>query len=413
MDASGHTEIDDARAMVLAAVSPLAREDVALDVALGRVLAEDLVAESALPPFDSSAMDGFAVRAGDLAGADAHRPVALDVIDESRAGEPARSALAAGQAIAISTGAVLPAGADAIVPVERTRRENGHVHVAECPQIGAHLRRAGEDAAAGSRVLASGTTLGPAQLGMLASLGRAHASCARAPHVSVLVSGDELLAAGEQTRPGAIRDSNSHTIAALARCAGARVLRSARVRDDSSSTRVAIAQAVSDSDAVVICGGVSVGEHDHVRPSLLALGAQQAFWGLALRPGHPTWFGTLDGTPVFGLPGNPVSAMVTFVLLVGPALRAMQGAAHAAERATALLDGGYEKPAGRAHAVRCRIDVRDDGLHAEPAGSQASHVLSSMLAADALAILPSAATRIAPGTRVEIEPLHPWMVAFR
>jgi molybdopterin molybdotransferase len=287
------------------------------------------------------------------------------------------------------------------------------VHVLERPRLGAHLRRAGEDVAPGTRVLERGTTLGPAQLGMLASLGRTQASCARAPRVSVLVSGDELLAPGEQPRPGTIRDSNSHTIAALARCTGAQVLRSASVRDDAPSTRAAIAQAASDSDAVVICGGVSVGEHDHVRPSLLALGARQAFWGLALRPGHPTWFGTLDGTPVFGLPGNPVSAMVTFVLLAGPALRAMQGSTGAAERASALLDGGYEKPAGRAHAVRCRISVLDDGLHAEPTGSQASHVLSSMLAADALAILPSAATHIAPGTRVDIEPLHPWMVAFR
>jgi molybdopterin molybdotransferase len=413
MNADGNTEIDDARALVLAAVSALAHEHVALDAALGRVLAEDVAAEQALPPFDSSAMDGFAVRAGDLAGADTRQPVALRVIDESRAGQPAQAELAGGQAIAISTGAVLPAGADAVVPVERTRRENGYVHILERPEVGAHLRRAGEDAAAGTRVIAGGATLGPAQLGMLASLGRTHVSCARAPRVSVLVSGDELLAPGEQPRPGTIRDSNSHTIAALARCAGAQVLRGASVRDDASSTRTAIAQAVSDADAVVICGGVSVGEHDHVRPSLLALGAHQSFWGLALRPGHPTWFGTLDGTPVFGLPGNPVSAMVTFVLLAGPALRAMQGSINTAERATALLDGGYEKPAGRAHAVRCRISTRDDGLHAEPTGPQASHVLSSMLTADALAIVPSAATRVAPGTRVEIEPLHPWLVAFR
>jgi molybdopterin molybdotransferase len=413
MDASGHTEIDDARAMVLAAASPLAREDVELDAALGRVLAEDVSADSALPPFDSSAMDGFAVRAGDLYDARPQQPVMLRVIDESRAGEPARAALADGQAIAISTGAVLPVGADAVVPVELTRRENGCVHVHERPPVGAHLRRAGEDVAAGTRVLARGTTLGPAQLGMLASLGRTHASCARAPRVSVLVSGDELLAPGEEPRPGTIRDSNSHTIAALVRCAGAHVQRSASVRDDAHDTRAAIARAAGDSDAVVICGGVSVGEHDHVRPGLLALGARQAFWGLALRPGHPTWFGTLDGTPVFGLPGNPVSAMVTFVLLAGPALRAMQGSTRTAERASALLDGGYEKPAGRAHAVRCRVSTREDRLHAEPTGPQASHVLSSMLAADALAILPSAATHIAPGTRVEIEPLHPWLVAFR
>ncbi|HTU79519.1 MAG TPA: gephyrin-like molybdotransferase Glp [Solirubrobacteraceae bacterium] len=411
MRASQEVEIDDARRTVLGALSQLPAETLALDAALGRVLAEELVAEHPLPPFDSSAMDGFAVRAVDLARARADEPVALRLVDESRAGSPAHARLERGQAIAISTGAMLPAGADAVVPVEHTRSVNGAVHVLEHPRTGAYLRRAGDDVAPGTNVLARGTTLGPAQLGMLGALGRTHVSCARAPRVSVLVTGDELLGAGERARPGAIRDSNSHAIAALARCAGARVLRSTVVRDDAQSTRESIAQSAADSEAIVICGGVSVGEHDHVRPSLRALGARQAFWGLALRPGHPTWFGTLERTPVFGLPGNPVSAIVTFVLLAGPALRAMQGASCARERPTALLDVGYQKPAGRTHALRCELSAREDGLHARPTGPQGSHVLSSMLAADALAIVPSQATRVAPGTRVEIEPLRPWLVA--
>jgi molybdopterin molybdotransferase len=157
---------------------------------------------------------------------------------------------------------------------------------------------------------------------------------------------------------------------------------------------------------LVLCGGVSVGRHDHVRPSLAELGAEQRFWGLALKPGHPTWFGTLEQTLVFGLPGNPVSAMVTFVLLVEPALRAMQGAQAAACSTTAALDGGYRKPAGRAHAVRCRVRLRDDGWHARPTGAQGSHMLSSMLAADALAIVPSEVTEIGDGGLVRIEPLR-------
>lgn len=407
MDTSEHIEIDDARRMVLEALVQLAPVTVDLDDALARVLAEDVLAQEPLPPFDSSAMDGFAVRAGDLA-----RPACLRVVGESRAGAPAPVALGAGQAIAISTGAMIPAGADAVVQIERTRRENGVVHVLAPVAAGAEVRRAGEDVRAGSMVIARGATLGPAELGMLASLGRTCVSCTRAPRVSVLVTGDELLGAAEPARAGAIRDSNSHSIAALARCAGAQVVRSVAAPDDAASTRAAIADAVEDSDVVVICGGVSVGEHDHVRPSLHALGARRVFWGLALKPGHPTWFGTLHDKPVFGLPGNPVSAMVTFVLLAAPALRAMQGATPGRERMTAALDGGYAKPAGRAHALRCALSAREDGWHARVTGPQGSHVASSMLAADALAIVPSASTRLAPGARVEVVPLAAWAIPW-
>jgi len=404
MDTSEQIEIDDARRMVLETLARLPATTVDLDEALARVIDEDVLAQEPLPPFDSSAMDGFAVRADDLT-----RPARLRVVGESRAGAPARVALGTGQAIAISTGAMIPAGADAVVRVERTRRENGVVHVLAPVAAGAEVRRAGEDVRAGSTVIGRGTTLGPAELGMLAALGRARVSCTRAPRVSVLVTGDELLAAAEHARAGAIRDSNSHSIAALARCAGAQVQRSVAVPDDAASTRAAIADAVEDSDVVIVCGGVSVGEHDHVRSSLHALGARRAFWGLALKPGHPTWFGTLHDKPVFGLPGNPVSAMVTFVLLAAPALRAMQGAAPARDRVTAALEDGYTKPAGRAHALRCMLSAREDGWHARATGAQGSHVASSMLAADALAIVPSASTALAPGARVEIVPLRAWM----
>jgi len=413
MASGAQVEIEDARRIVLGAVAPLPSVAVELDDALGRVLAEDVTAERPLPAFDVSAMDGFAVRARDLAAAGAARPVTLSVVGESRAGSPAATGVGDGQAVAISTGAVMPAGADAVVPVERATREDSRVEVRAPVAAGADVRRAGEDVAAGATVLRSGTTLGPAQLGMLASVHRAQIRCAAQPRLSVLVTGDELLAAGEQPRPGAIGDSNSHSVAALARCAGAHVLRSVVVGDDAPRTRAAIAQAARDSDALVICGGVSVGEHDHVRPSLSALGARQEFWGLALRPGHPTWFGTLEGAPVFGLPGNPVSAMVTFVLFAAPALRAMQGAPVADARPTAVLDGGYEKPAGRAHALRCRLSACEDGWHASLTGPQGSHVLSSMLAADALAIVPAGTTRLEPGARVEIEPLCRWTGPWR
>jgi len=405
-------ELEDARRIVLSATAPLPAVALELERTLGRVLAEDVIAPQALPAFDSSAMDGFAVRSSDLEHASSAHPVELRIVGESRAGRPALAALGDGEAVAISTGAMIPPGADAVVRLERAQASDGAMRVVDPVGRGAEIRPAGEDVSAGERVLARGTTLGPAELGMLAALGRGEVRCAPSPRIAVLVTGDELLGAGEQTGPGAVRDTNSHSIAALARSAGACVLRSAAVPDEETATGQAIAQAAACCDALVICGGVSVGAHDHVRPALHALGASQEFWGLALRPGHPTWFGKLGGTLVFGLPGNPVSAMVTFVLLVAPALAAMQGATQRRATLTAVLDGGYRKPAGRAHAVRCRLQARDDGWHATATGPQGSHLISSMLAADALAMIPSAVTELPPGARVQIEPLRAWIAAI-
>jgi molybdopterin molybdotransferase len=409
--ASGLLEIDEAQRVVLGAVTRSEPEPVALDAALGRVLGEDVSAGQPVPAFDNSAMDGFAVRARDVARADGSRPVVLVVIDESRAGAPARAGVAPGQAIAISTGAVLPAGADTVVPVEDTSRHDGRVEIRAAAPAGRYVRRAGDDLRAGEAVLERGALLGAAELGVLASLGRVSIACARAPRLSVLVNGDELAVPGQPLATGAVHDSNSITIGALARGDGADVVRSATVPDDPQATTRALAGALADVDVAVICGGVSVGVHDHVRPSLEALGARELFWGLALRPGHPTWFGTLGTTLVFGLPGNPVSAMVTFVLLVRPALRAMLGMAASPAPLTAVIDRDYEKPAGRAHAVRCRITARENGWHAEPTGHQGSHVLSSMLAADALAMIPSDTVDVRAGERVSIEPLRAWIGA--
>ncbi|MHB1809603.1 MAG: molybdopterin molybdotransferase MoeA [Solirubrobacteraceae bacterium] len=405
-------ELPDARDAILALAQPVEKETVALVDALGRVLAEDVTASEAVPGFDSSAMDGFAVRANDLAGASPSRPATLRLVAESRAGAPAAVALRDGEAIAISTGAMLPAGADAVVRVEDARTIDGGVELLAAVPEGFDVRRAGEDLRAGQTVLRSGETIGPAALGVLASLGREHVACARAPRVALLLTGDELIAAGERSRPGSVRDSSSHTVGALVRCCGGHVIHSARVPDDAQATRSMIASAVGDVDALVICGGISVGAHDHVRPSLDALGARRVFWGLALKPGKPMWFGALDAKLVFGLPGNPVSAMATFALLVAPALRAMLGARTTGSDETALIDVDYVKPAGRAHAVRCRLQARDDGLHATPTGPQGSHILTSMLAADALAILDSATTFLAAGTRVPIVRLPaPWGAA--
>jgi molybdopterin molybdotransferase len=413
MEASGRLEIEDARRLILSAVRPLPSEQLELQAALGRALAQDVIAAEPVPAFDSSAMDGFAVRAADVAAAGAASPVSLRVSDESRAGAPAEWRLSGGEAIAISTGAMLPAGADAIVRIEDARVRGGLVEVLACAAAGRDVRRAGEDMRAGETVLMRGTQIGAAELGVLGALGQPRVRCARRPRVSVLVSGDELVAPDRPMRPGAVRDSNSLTVSALVREAGGEVLRCGAVGDDADATTAALAVAVEAADVAVICGGVSVGVHDHVRPGLAELGALQAFWGIALKPGHPTWFGTLDGTLVFGLPGNPVSTMVTFALLVTPALRALQGLPAPAPRPTAVMDCDYAKPAGRTHAVRCRVRAGDDGWHAEPNGAQGSHVLTSMLGADALAIIPSDAVNVRAGERVEIEPLRPWIGARR
>jgi molybdopterin molybdotransferase len=396
-------EIDEARRRVLERVAPLAAERVAVSAALGRVLAESVTSADAVPGFDSSAMDGYAVRTADVAEADRERPARLTVTGESRAGHPAANELGAGEAIAISTGAVVPGGADAVIRVEDTDGGAETVEIRVAPEPGRDIRRAGEDIEPGETVLAAGTRIGPAEAGVLVSVGRGEVVCARRPRVGVLTTGDELQEPGEPLRAGAIRNSNAYSIAGLVERSGGVVASIETVPDDRGVTEAALERALR-ADVAVVSGGVSVGPHDHVRPALAALGAEEVFWGVALRPGKPTWFGVApSGCLVFGLPGNPVSAMVTFLLFVGPAILALLGAGHDPRRTTAILDQEYEKSRGRAHVVRCRLELREDGWHVQPTKEQGSHVLTSMIGAGALAILPAASATVPAGERVEIE----------
>jgi len=400
-------DVAAARERVLAVARPLPPEPVELTAALGRVLAEDVASDGALPPFDASAMDGFAV----LAGAAAE----LDVVGESRAGHPADRALRSGEAIRISTGAVVPEGAEAVVPVERTESIDGagpaerrreRVHVPE-RSLGAHIRRAGEDVGAGELVLSAGVRLGPAEVAVLASLGRPKILCGPRPCVAVLVTGDELVEPGTPLAPGQIRDANAFALAAQAERAGARVVRRALVPDDLDETVAALAEALEIADVVCVSGGVSVGPHDHVKPALARLGVRERFWGVALRPGKPTWFGLRDQALVFGLPGNPVSAMVTFHLFARPALERLAGATEPArQRAVAVLDEAVARHPLRDQAVRCSLTVGSDGWHARPTGPQGSHVLTSMLRADALAVIPAGEGEAPAGDRVDVELLR-------
>jgi molybdopterin molybdotransferase len=396
-------EVEAARDLVLERARPLGDELVPLAAALGRMLARDAIAAEAVPAFDNSAMDGYAIRAADAVGADVEAPALLRVVGESRAGHPAPAGLGGGEAIAISTGAVCPVGADAVVPVELTAARNGSVEVRAVVARGANIRRAGEDIAAAERLLAAGAALGPAELGVLAAAGRPEVRCSLRPRLAVLVTGDELIGPAEPLRPGAVRDSNAYTVPALAARAGAEVVSVEQVGDDAGATESALAAALG-ADALVVCGGVSVGAHDHVRPALARLGVEQVFWRLALRPGKPTWFGRHPGGAlVFGLPGNPVSAMVTFLLLVRPALLAMQGRDPSPRRLAARFGTDYAKRPGRAEAVRCRLEDGADGLLALPTKEQGSHVLTSMLGADCLAWLPTESAGVRAGERVEAE----------
>jgi molybdopterin molybdotransferase len=378
---------------VLAEVRPLPAEDVPLARAHGRVTAEDVTAALGVPPFESSAMDGFAVAAGPAAE--------LRVVGESRAGHPHARPLEPGTAVPISTGAVVPEGADAVVPVERAEAEGDTVAVPET-RPGANVRHAGEDVRAGDVVLARGTRLGPAELGVAASVGRSALRCAARPRVALLVTGDELTDPGEPLAPGRIYSSNAPALAAMVERLGAVSAGVETAGDSAAATRAAIDAALSRADVLCVSGGVSVGPHDHVRPAMRELGVDERFWGVALRPGKPTWFGVRDGALAFGLPGNPVSALVTFHLFVRPALAALEGADPAARRVTATLTEGVAGNPAREQAVRVRLRS-GDGLVAEPTGPQGSHMLTSMVGADGLALIPAGEGGVAAGAAVEVE----------
>ena len=389
--------IDEARRRVLAAVTRLGNEDVPLDRALGRVLAEDVTSGIDVPPFDSSGMDGYALIAGP--------ETELEVIGEARAGHPAAETVRPGTAIRISTGAVVPEGADAVIPVERTTAVKGaesRVRVAEI-EAGANIRRAAEDIALGAVVLRAAAILGPAELGVAASVGRASLRCAQRPRVFILITGDELTPPGEPLAPGGIYGSNGFALAAQVERAGGALAGRSTVPDTPEGTRAAIGDALEAADVVIVSGGVSVGPHDHVKDAFHDLGVEERFWGVRLRPGKPTWFGTRGDTLAFGLPGNPVSAMVTFQLFARPALAALQGAEPDAARAPAVLAQAVARNPRRDETVRVRLRQSDDGLVAEPTGAQGSHMLTSMLGADGLALIPHGDGELAAGERVEVE----------
>ncbi len=391
--------IAEARQRVLSAARPLGTERVAIHEARNRVLAVDLRAAGDVPPFACSAMDGYAVVPGDAGRT-------LTVIGESRAGTPSATALGDGSAIRISTGGAIPDGATAVIPQENVEVRNGTILTQAEVAFGDHLRGAGEDMRSGEAVLRAGKLLGAADLGAAVSAGAAELTVHRRPRAQVLCTGDELRAPGEPLGPGEIHNSNAPMLDALAAAEGAIVGAAQRLPDDRAATEAGLASALETADVVIISGGVSVGPHDHVKAALAELGVEELFWRVALQPGKPTWFGRRGAVLVFGLPGNPVSAVVTFSLFVRPALAALQGRTEEPLlEPEAVLGTSVRRNPDREQAVRVRLERRNGQLVAMPTGPQGSHIVTSLLGADALAFVPAGEGQLEAGAAVALERL--------
>lgn len=399
----GVLTVAEALAAVLELAVPLPAEERDLDDVLGRVLAAEVAAGEDLPPFANSAMDGFAVRAADVVEASEASSVELRVLADLPAGAVTDVQLGPGQAMRIMTGARMPAGADAVVPVEHTAAAGHVVRVRRPVRAGSNVRQAGEDVRAGEVVLRRGTVLRPAEIGLLAAVGRVRVQVVRAPVVAVVTTGDELVAAGQPLAPGKIRDANLHSLSAQVWAAGAVPAPFPRVPDRREAIQDALVQAWGSADVVVTNGGVSVGEWDHVKQVLAELGARQVFWGVRQKPGKPMALWEWNGKLVLGLPGNPVSCMVCFEEYVRPALRRMMGHAllHRPMRTASLVEG-FAAEAGdrRTHFVRVAVRELEGRLVATATGPQGSGILSSMVRANALAVIPGESGPVAPGGEV-------------
>ncbi|MCZ7663721.1 MAG: molybdopterin molybdotransferase MoeA [Thermoleophilia bacterium] len=380
--------IAEARALILAEARPLPPERRALTDSLGGVLAEPIAAPHHVPPFDNSAMDGFAVRAVDTAGAGPEHPVALIMRDTIPAGADSWADVGPGEAAKIMTGAALPPGADAVVEVEASEEVGGKVRLFREVVPGTSVRLAGEDVAAGDVVLQPGDPIGPAEIGILASLGFPEVLVCRRPRVAIISTGSELVEVDQPLRPGQIRNSNSYTLEAQCRQLGLEPDRLGIAPDDYEATRALVERGLA-YDVLITSGGVSVGEFDFVKDVQDALGVERRLWGVAMKPGKPLAFGVREGCLVFGVPGNPVAAMVSFELFVRPALMRLMGHRRVLRPThRAVLEEDVANRYGRVHVMRARAWREGDVWHASSTGPQGSGILRSMVKANGLVFIP-------------------------
>ena len=391
--------IDDALELILAEVRPLETEPVSLGEARGRYLAEDAVARVDLPPFPSSAMDGFAVRSADT-------PASLPVVFRIAAGRPADRPLAAGEAMGIATGGVVPEGADAVIPIEYVVEHDNEVEIPDSVAPGANVRPRGGDVRVGDIVARAGARVSAAQLGGLAAAGLPTVPARRRPRAAVLTTGTELRAPGEPLGPGEVYEANGVMLAAQLASAGALAEVLPAVADDDEAHRRALERAL-EADVVVTSGGVSVGPHDLVRRIEGELGVREVFWGVAVKPGKPLSFGVRDGTLVFGLPGNPVSSLVGFELFVRPAVEALQGAAAPRPRLEpGTLAAAVRRNGDRDQFLRGNRELHGAGLpRITPLSGQESHMIARAASADVLVYVPRGEGEIPAGAGIRFLPL--------
>lgn len=392
--------VEDLLDRILDTVRPLPHFPQPLMEVLGLAVAEDVYAPIALPTFDNSAMDGYAVVAADLPGASADAPVQLPVVGEIGAGQADLLAMSPGSAVKIMTGAPVPTGCDAVVPYEWTDRGVARVEITQEPRPGQHIRRAGEDVAEGDLLIEEGTVLGPRHLGLLASVGRATVQARPRPRVVIISTGSELREVGTPLSHDAIYDGNSFLLAAAVRAAGAIAYRVGIVPDQPRAFLDALSDQLVRADLVVTSGGVSQGDFDVVKEALSPLGTVW-FGGVAMQPGKPQGFGVVgeDRTPIFTLPGNPVSSYVSFETFVLPALRTMMGRTPARRpTTTALLTEDLRSPRGRRQFARATYA---DGS-VTPVGGHGSHLVGDLATADALVVVPEETTAVAAGEQVQV-----------
>ena len=394
--------VEDALNRILENITPLGTEKINILNSLGRVIGEDIFASRNIPPVDNSAMDGYAVRREDTRGASREKPAMLAIIEDIPAGTIPTKRIAVGNASRIMTGAPLPEGSDAVVRMEDTEKENGDVRIFVEAEPGEHIRRAGEDVKEGDLVISRGDVIRPAEVGMLATLGRSFIACHQRPLVAILSTGDELIDVDETPSSWSIVNSNSYSLAAQVADCGA-IPMQLGIAKDTREDLIDKLKAARRADIVLSSGGVSVGDFDFVKDIMQEVGNNMQFWQVAMRPGKPLAYGTLGGVPLFGLPGNPVSAMVSFEQFVRPSILKMMGHRNLFRKAVkAVLAEGLTKKEGTRQFVRARVRKEGGRYTATSTGEQGSGILKSMVLANGLIVLQEKTTTVAAGDEVTV-----------